>query len=179
VRIAVCGTHTTGKSTLVAELADALPGHTVVAEPFEILEERGYAFAHPPTIDDYVVQLQQSLLSLRRTSPNLIFERSPLDLVAYILASPDANHFDLEEWRAPIIRATSSLDLIITLHPDSAHDPGLPAEETLFRHTVDDVLRDLVDDDEFDQERKVELLSLDGPWDHRVERVLEHIRSAR
>ena len=156
---------------MVAELANVLPGHTVVPEPYEILEERGYQFAHPPTVDDYEVQLRQSLLSLRRRSPNLIFERSPLDLVAYILARPDADHFDVDAWRTSITGATSSLDLIITLHPDSAHDPGLTADEATFRQDVDDILRDLVNDDEFDLEGRVPILSLDGPWLGRLQRV--------
>lgn len=177
MRIAVCGTHATGKSTLVAELVDALPGHTGVPEPYELLEERGYAFAHPPSVDDYVVQLRQSLLLLRRVSPDLIFERSPLDLVAYILASPDADQFDLEAWRAPIARALGSLDLIVTLHPDPAHDPDLPSEETIFRFAVDDLLRDLVNDDEFALEGRVEVLALNGPWDRRLQRVLAAVRS--
>jgi hypothetical protein len=172
VRIAVCGTHATGKSTLAAALMDALPGHVIVPEPYEILEERGYAFAHPPTLDDYVVQMRQSLLSLRRTSPNLIFERSPLDLAAYILASPDADRFDLEVWRAPITRALGTLDLIVTLHPDPTHDPDLPEAESVFRHAVNDILRDFVSDDEFELEGRVEMLTLDGPWDSRLQRVL-------
>ena len=171
MRIAVAGTHSTGKSTLVAELADALPGHAVVPEPYEILEERGYSFSHPPTRDDYVVQLRQSLLSLRRKSPDLIFERCPLDLVAYILASPDADRFDLEAWRRPIATALTNLDLIVTLHPHPAHDPGLPAEEATFRHAVDDVLRDLVNDDEFELDGRVEVLTLDGSWEGRLSRV--------
>jgi hypothetical protein len=171
VRIAICGTHTTGKSTLVAELADALPGHSVVPEPYEILEERGYVFAHPPTLEDYVVQLRQSLLSLRRKSPNLIFERSPLDLVAYLLASPDGTHFDLEGWRMPIMRALESLDLIVTLHPDPAHDPDLQPEEAAFRFAVDNLLHDLVNDDEFELEGQVPILTLDGPWENRLQRV--------
>jgi hypothetical protein len=175
VRIAVCGTHATGKSTLVAGLAEALPGHTVVPEPYEILEERGYAFAHPPTLDDYVVQLRQSLLSLRRASPNLICERSPLDLAAYVLASPDGDTFHLEAWRAPIVRALHTLDLVVTLHPDPAHDPDLPAEEAAFRHAVDDLLRDLVYDDEFELGGRVDVLTLDGPWDGRLQRVLAQI----
>jgi AAA domain-containing protein len=177
VRIAVCGTHATGKSTLVAELADALPGHAVIPEPYEILEERGYQFAHPPTLDDYVVQLRQSLLNLRRKSPNLIFERSPLDLVAYILASPDADRFDMEAWRTPIRRALGSLDLIVTLHPDPAHDPDMPPAEAAFRHAVDDVLRDLLNDDEFELEGQVEVLTLDGAWEGRLERALEYLAS--
>lgn len=175
MRIAICGTHATGKSTLVADLAEALPGHTVVPEPYEILEERGYTFAHPPTLDDYVVQLRQALLSLRRASPNLIFERNPLDLAAYLLTSPDADDFDLEAWRAPITRALATLDLIVALHPDPAHDPDLPAEEAAFRHAVDDTLRDLVNDDEFDLEGRVAVLTLDGPWVGRLHRALAAI----
>ena len=79
MRIAVSGTHITGKSSLVEALGERLPHHAVVAEPYEVLEERGYEFAHPPSIDDFVIQLKQSLLSLRRRSPNLIYDRCPLD----------------------------------------------------------------------------------------------------
>ena len=154
------------------ELAEALPGHTIVPEPYELLEERGYTFAHPPTVDDYVLQLRQSLLTLRRKSPNLIFERCPLDLVAYALASPDGDRFDLEAWRAPITRALGSLDLIVTLHPDPAHDPDLSVDEAAFRHAVDDVLLDLVSDDEFDLDGQVPILTLDGPWEGRLQHVL-------
>lgn len=172
MRIAVSGTHATGKSTLVAALSDALPGHLVVPEPYEILEERGYAFAHPPTVDDFEVQLRQSLLSLRRRAPNCVFERCPLDLVAYILASPDGDHFNLEAWRQPITRAITSLDLIVTLHPDPAYDPGLPLEDARFRFAVEDVLQDLVNDDEFNLLGHVDVLVLDGPWDSRLKRLL-------
>lgn len=177
MRIAISGTHTTGKSTLALALADALPGHTFVPEPYEILEERGYEFAHPPTLDDYVVQLRQSLLSLRRRSPNLIFERCPLDLVAYILACPDADRFDLDAWHAPINRAMSSLDLVVTLHPASAHEPGAPPEDAGFRRVVDDTLRDLIADDAFDLDDNVAVLTLDGSWDGRLERVLKALGS--
>lgn len=173
MRIAISGTHNTGKSTLVMELADALPGHTIVPEPYEILEERGYTFAHPPTVDDYMLQLRQSLILLRRKSPNLIFERCPLDLVAYILASPDADHFDLVAWRVPIVRALGSLDQIITLHPHPARDPELPAPESTFRHAVDATLRDLINDDEFELDGRVNVLALDGAWDGRLDQTLE------
>jgi hypothetical protein len=159
------------------ELADALPGHTILPEPYEILEERGYEFAHPPTVDDYVLQLRQSLISLRRKSSRLIFERCPLDLVAYIQASPDADRFDRETWREPIVRALRSLDLIITLHPDPAHDPDLPASEARFRHAVDAVMRDLVNDDAFDLDGRVSILQLDGPWESRLERIRAYVQA--
>ena len=175
VRIAVSGTHITGKSSLVEALGERLPHHTIVPESYEVLTERGYEFAHPLDVDDFVVQLKQSLITLRRRSPNLIFDRCPLDFLGYIAASPGADRFDLEAWRGPIARAMQSLDLVVSLHADPAHDPAIPLEDAAFRLAVDDVLRDIVDGDGCDLCDGVEILILDGPWEHRVETVLAYI----
>lgn len=176
MRIAVAGTHGVGKSTLAQALVDALPGYSFVPEPYETLTERGYEFAHPPAFEEYLLQLRQSLTTLRRAQPNRVFERCPLDLAAYILADPGADRFDLEAAREPIRRALLSLDLIITLHPDPAHDPGLPLDEQAHRLAVDDLLRDLVADDEFALEGQVDLLTLEGPWDTRLEQALRYLQ---
>jgi hypothetical protein len=177
-RIAVSGTHGTGKSTLVAALGERLPRHATVAEPYGILAERGYTFAHPPGVDDFVVQLKQSLLSLRRQSPHRIFDRCPLDFVGYIIASPGAERFDLEAWREPIARAMKSLDLVVSLRADPMHDPAIAVEDAAFRLAVDDALRDIVDGDDLGLCDGVEVLVLDGPWDRRLESVLAHIQMA-
>jgi hypothetical protein len=175
MRIAVSGTHHTGKSSLVEALGERLPHHTMVAEPYEILEERGYAFEHPPSVEDYVVQLKQALASLRRRSPTVIFDRCPLDFLGYIYASPGAERFDLEAWREPIARAMSGLDLVVLVRADPAHDPVMASDDAAFRLAVDDVLQDIVDGDCFDLCDGVEILVLDCPWGRRVEIVLEHI----
>jgi hypothetical protein len=175
VRIAVSGTHITGKSSLVEALGECLPHHTIVPEPYDVLAERGYEFEHPPGLDDFVIQLQQSLITLRRRSPNLIFDRCPLDFLGYISSSPGAGRFDLDVWRGPIARAMKSLDLVISLHVDSAHDPAIPIEDASLRLAVDDVLRDIVDGDGFDLCDGIEILILDGPWDRRVDTVMTHI----
>ncbi|MFN8593709.1 MAG: AAA family ATPase [Thermomicrobiales bacterium] len=175
MRIAVSGTHITGKSTLVAALAERLPRHVAVAEPYEILAGRGYEFADPPDIDDFVVQLRQSLLSLRRSAPNLIFDRCPLDFLGYIAADPDAVAFEIERWREPVSRAMASLDLVIALTADRAYDPPIDADEAAYRRDVDDRLRDIVVGDAYDLGDGVEILALDGPWDRRVETVLAHV----
>jgi hypothetical protein len=175
VRIAVSGTHITGKSTLVAALGDRLPDHAIVAEPYELLAERGYEFAHPPDLDDYVVQLKQSLISMRRRSPNVIFDRCPLNFLGYIAASPGADRFDLEAWREPIARAVASLDLVVAVHADPTHDPDIPAEDAAFRLAVDDALRDIIDGDDLDLCADVAILILDGPWERRAETVLGYI----
>jgi hypothetical protein len=177
VRIAVSGTHMTGKSSLVEALGASLPHHRTIPEPYVILEERGYAFAHPPTVDDFVMQLRQSLVSLRRRSSNLIFDRCPLDFLGYIYASPDpgADRFDLATWQREIEHAMKSLDLVVAIHADPIHDPAMSIEDSALRLAVDDILRDIVDGDSLDLCEGVEILSLGGPWDRRLEIVLSHI----
>ena len=174
MRIAVSGTHNTGKSSLVEALGARLPQHTMVAEPYEILEERGYAFEHPPSIEDYVVQLKQSLASLRRRSPNMIFDRCPLDFLGYIYASPGAERFDLEAWREPIAQAMARLDLVVLVRADPTHDPVMSMDDAAFRLAVDDMLQDIIGGDCFDLCDGVEIMVLDGPWDRRVEKVLAY-----
>ncbi len=179
MRIAVSGTHAVGKSTLVEALAERLPDHTVVPEPYELLENRGYAFAHPPSVEDFVAQLRQSLAVLRRAAPNLILDRSPLDFIGYIYASPGAERFDVEPWRGPIGAAMASLDLVVSLRVDPGHEPGAPVEDAAFRLAVDAWLRDIVDGDGLDLCDGVDVLVLDGPWDRRVEAVLAHVATTR
>ena len=49
MKIAVSGTHRTGKSTLVASLQEALPELTTIDEPYDLLLDDGYACAAVPT----------------------------------------------------------------------------------------------------------------------------------
>lgn len=175
MRIAVSGAHVVGKSTLAAELARRMPRHVVVAEPYDILAERGYDFSHPPTIDDYIIQLKQSLISLRRRSPNLIFDRCPLDFLGYIAASPGSARFDVEAWREPIARAMARLDLVIFLPADPAWDPDIASDDATLRLAVDDALRDIIEGDSYDLCEDVAILTLDGARDRWIEIVLTHI----
>lgn len=175
MRIAVSGTHVVGKSTLVAALGDHLPDHTVVPEPYELLEERGYEFAHPPSIEDYVAQLRQSLAVLQRSARNLIVERCPLDFLAYIFASPGGERFNVEPWRPPIATAMASLDLLIALRANPAHEPVGLDEDPAFRYDVDGWLRDLVEGDDLGLCGGVGIVVLDGPWDRRLANVLARL----
>jgi len=178
VRIAISGTHRTGKSTLVTALGELLPGYRTVPEPYEILAERGYDFGDPPDVDDFVIQLKQSLALLRRPSPNLILDRCPLDFLGYIAASPGGDRFDPEAWRIPIERAMHSLELVVFLPADASYEPPgvTDGEDAAFRRAVDDELRDIVGSDSLDLSTGIEILTLDGPWNCRVEAVFEVMR---
>ena len=91
MRIAICGSHLVGKTTLAQALAGALPGHELVPEPYHLLEEEGYEFTEMPSVDDFERQLERSLSCLQESGANALFDRCPLDILAYLSAHRDAD----------------------------------------------------------------------------------------
>ena len=120
MRVAVSGTHGVGKSTLVADLARALPGHVAVPEPYLQMLDEGHAFADPPSIEDYEAQLERSLANLEAsgdTTAHSIFERCPADFLAYAAAHEDASKVQLayEQHRRypPMLAAPSGVGAVL------------------------------------------------------------------
>jgi molybdopterin-guanine dinucleotide biosynthesis protein len=166
MRVAVAGTHRTGKTTLVEALAAQLPDHDLVAEPYHALEDDGHEFSDPPTVEDFELQLRHSLAALAEPRPHAIFDRSPLDLVAYLQVLDD--DLDLEPWLDDLRTAMRSLDLVIVL---SAH------EDRRLRARVDERLATLLLDDPFGLDTPT--LEVAGTVEQRVERVLRVLRQGR
>lgn len=87
MRIAISGSHLVGKTTLAEALADALPDHQLVPEPYHLLEEEGYEFGEMPSIEDFELQLERSFHCLQESGPAVVFDRCPLDMIGL---PPDA-----------------------------------------------------------------------------------------
>ncbi len=83
MRIVVSGSHATGKSTLVSDVAMAHPGYTVLPDPFELVDEDD-----PASAGSFVRQLVVAAERLGEWAPgtDVIAERGPLDLLAYLRA---------------------------------------------------------------------------------------------
>jgi predicted ATPase len=99
MRIAISGTHASGKSTLIEAFLATQPGYTFEPEPYTVLEELyGEVFARNPTVDDFERQLEYQMEVLARysASDRVISERSPADFLAYMLALGDRSH--VERW---------------------------------------------------------------------------------
>src|SRR5688572_1296873 len=111
MRIAISGSHRTGKSTLLAELAARLPQYTSVDEPYHLLEEEGHELSHPPSREDFEAQLERSIEEVRAAGDDTLFDRCPLDLLAYLAVHEDADGFDLERWLPVVQEAVEALDL--------------------------------------------------------------------
>ena len=171
MRIGVSGPHGTGKTTLVEELCERLTGHLSVDEPYILLEEEGYAFEHPPSFEDYWAQLRRCMRSLRAPTPRVVFDRTPLDFLAYLaaLGAEVGAAADLPALRS----ALASLDLLVIVPISQETERVLPrAEMPRLRAAMNDALLDLIYDDPLDVCRGVPKIELRGPLQGRVAAVL-------
>ena len=175
MRIAMSGTHRVGKSTLIEDLGDALPEYRVVDEPYHLLEEEGYEFASPPSLEDFLEQLRRSLELLdEEDTRNVLFDRCPLDFLGYLLTHEDSDAFDVEEWLPRIRSALKTLDLVVFVPIEERDRIRLPAhEDSQQRREVDEKLAWLLLDDP--HELRVEILSVHGSGAARVAQVLERL----
>lgn len=149
MRIAISGSHATGKSTLIGELAPLLPHYTVVEEPYYALADEGHAFAGQPSADDYELQLERSIdLITGVPATDVLFERSPIDYLAYLAALPGEGEDAAGHWFSRAAEAVARLDLIVFVpieQPDRI-EVG-ESEGRRLRKRVDAKLRELLVDD--------------------------------
>ena len=174
MRIAISGTHFSGKSSLVEALSEALPQYTTVEEPYHLLQEEGYEFAELPSIEDFELQLERAIESLDETLPNVIFDRCPADILGYLLSHTDADAFNLVEWLPRVQSAIKKLDLVVFLPIEEPDRIVLPlSQDAGYRKRVDEKLREVILENIFDFD--VDVLEVSGSPQTRVERVLAYI----
>lgn len=149
MRIAISGTHCTGKSTLIDEFLRAHPEFAHEPEPYTALvEDFGEEFSAEPCVEDFVTQLEFNLARLRQHAPEgqVIYERCPLDFLAYIAALDSKS---VESYRNSVSEGINHLDLIVYLPlDDEIETPAL--EFPKLRKTVDRRLSAILVDDEFE-----------------------------
>ena len=174
MRIAISGTHFSGKSTLVEALSEALPQYITVEEPYHLLQEEGYEFAEMPSIEDFELQLERSIENLDEGNPNAIFDRCPADILGYLLSHPDAEAFDLKKWLPRVQTAIRKLDLVVFLPIEEPDRIVLPlSEDAAYRQRVDEKLKEIILENSFVFE--MDVLEVTGSPRTRVKRVLAHI----
>ena len=172
MRIAVSGTHCIGKSTLIDEFLRAHPDFAHEPEPYTVLvEDFGEEFSAEPRVEDFFRQLEFNIDRLKQHArgERVIYERCPLDFLAYIAA------LDLHASEAAlglVSDAIQHLDLILYLPLDN-NDSG-EAEYAKLRKAVDRQLSAVFRDDEFGiiSSRNVVVVEATGPIAKRL-RTLE------
>jgi AAA domain len=176
MRIAISGTHFTGKSTLVEALSEVLSKYTTIEEPYHLLLEEGYEFAELPSIEDFELQLERSIESLNESSSNVIFDRCPVDILGYLLSHSDVEAFDLKAWLPRVQTSIKNLDLVIFLPIEEPDRIVLPlSQDSAYRQRVDDMLKEIILENSFHFD--IDVLAVTGSPKTRVERVLMHIHN--
>ena len=189
MRIAISGTHCCGKSTLIDEFLLAHPDFAHEPESYEALqEEYGETFGADPCADDFLRQLEHNVGRLRRNASGgrVIFERSPVDYLAYMFALAELGR-DREANRVAenslgmAQEAILLLDLVVFL---PANDQGVEApesEDPELRSAVDTRLEGILIDDDlgwFGLGRPV-ILTATGSTAQRLQTIESAVGSGR
>jgi hypothetical protein len=157
VRIAISGTHGSGKTTLVEDFIAAHRDYVHEPEPYEWLEDvYGEPLSEEPTVDDFWRQLELSVERLRShgRGAKMIAERSPLDFLAYMLALSDLGRAPRNSQliaAAPELVAAGMehLDLLVVLPLNERDGLAVPdSEDAELREAMNDRLLDLISTDE-------------------------------
>jgi AAA domain len=159
MRLAVSGSHSTGKSSLIAAFVKRRPQYVYEPEAFETLaDDIDLTSSEGPTAEGLQSLLEYTAATVALHGPGacIIHERSPVDYLAYAAASRGtwsraamAGFFGAN---LPVVRASLRyLDMIAFL-PVSLRGPiGASAGGDMrFRKRVDERMRRALLDDEYD-----------------------------
>lgn len=164
MKIAIVGAHRVGKTTLAEELLEHLPGYHLYREPYYEMEESGYVFSEMPDVDDFAMQFEHAVKQLAGEEQNVISDRSPIDILAYIHALDQ--HKDIRSLFETAQETMADTDLVVFVpieEPDVISGaPDLPK----LRSRVNDILIDWVWD------VGVEVIEVSGSLPDRREQVL-------
>ena len=183
MRIAISGTHCIGKSTLIQDFLKIHPKYLYKEEPYYQLQEmHGIEFSDYPTLDDFIEQLGYSLeqLEAHATQPNIIFERCPIDFVAYGMDVAHQEGIDFEDTpiaeKFPEIKESlENLDLIIFLPMTKTHPIACPeSEDPRFQKAVDANLKHIYREELFDllpSHEHPQLIEIWGSPEERIRKI--------
>ena len=138
MRIAVAGTHGVGKSTLIEEFLRLHPEFEHEPEPYAVMvEDYGEEFSAEPCVEDFLRQLEFNLERLGQHGKNVIYERCPLDFIAYIHALESSVSDALMQ---RISDAMQELDMIVYLPLDDTSDGEYPKLRRAMDHQLNEIL---------------------------------------
>lgn len=172
MRIAFTGSHRVGKTTLAEEIAESLPDHEFIIEPYLQLEEEGYLFSEIPTLEDYIEQFNFSVELLQNSDDKVIFDRCPLDLLAYIYAVGKKKN--ISALYEEMTTAIDEIDLLVFVPIEKVdvifcQGSDLPN----LRQEVNDILEEWIGD--FSNE----ILEVSGTLEDRKKQVLDKLTNMK
>jgi AAA+ ATPase superfamily predicted ATPase len=168
MKIAVTGAHRVGKTSLIEKLLENLAGYDSRMEPYYEMEESGYEFYETPNADDLLKQLEYSIKQISTSDNNVIFDRCPVDFLAYIHAVDETEN--IQSLYNKIESVMSEIDLLVFV-PIEEPDLILCQESDYpkLRIKVNDILKNWI------LELGIETLEVKGTLMNRRDQVLRKI----
>lgn len=158
MRIAVSGTHFMGKTTLIEDFVQKHPHYKHEVEPYyQLLDERDMELAWEPSLESLMEELDYSAAQIneRANETNIIFDRCPLDLVAYAMCIAEKDSFDIYDSEVAdrfdaITKALDNLDLIVFLPITKEYHIEYTEENPAYRIAADRHFKKIYRDEIFD-----------------------------
>ena len=163
MRIAVSGTHYMGKSTLIEDFIKSHPDYKQEVEPYDQLQEvKDMELSVEPSLDSMLEELDYSIRQLHQCAKetNIIFDRCPVDFIAYAMCSIDQDSVDINDSEIAerfdeVKEALNNLDLIVFLPITKEHLIEYPEENPAYRKKADKYFKKLYRDAIFIQDMAI------------------------
>ncbi len=196
MRIAVSGTHSLGKSTLVHDWLTANPTYLHEEEPYRALRDwYEIEFRQKSTRLHNGLQLYYNVSRVMRyaqANENVIFDRAPVDYIAYSQYTANHGTTDINdafvESMIPIVReALKRIDVLIFLPITEKwtvqmEDDGIRPVDHPYREEVDALFKEIYRNGRFEImniENGPRLIELWGPPEERINKLAQIIAEKR
>ncbi len=195
MRIAVSGSHSLGKSTLVWDWVQRHPNYQREEEPFRALDGEMYDIRFRQECNRLHNGIQMyynaSRVNLYASSHHcVIFDRAPVDYIAYSQYTADQGTTDIDEAfvMAMVSRVKETLerlDLLVFVPitdrwPVEMEDDGIRPVDLAYRAEVDAIFKQIYREGRFDvisENEAPKLIELWGSRKQRMERLEQVIAS--
>ena len=174
-RIVVSGSHGTGKTTLIEDLAARLPDYVAVEEPYHTMVAEGHEFAAVPDVADFESLIERAIATIaQHDGPNVLFDRGPVDYLAYLAVVSRDTSAAVAEWLPRVQEALESIDLVIFLFIEEPDRTAAAVDARGLRRQTHALLHALLIENAWALHASV--VEVVGSPEQRVRRVLDFLR---
>ena len=196
MRIAISGSHSLGKSTLVWDWVKQHPQYTREEEPFRALDSEMYDIQFRQESNRLHNGIQMYYNASRvnlYSSINdcVIFDRAPVDYIAYSQYTADKKTTDIDDAfvdaMVPRVKETlQRLDLVVFIPmtnrwPVEIEDDGIRPVDLPYRAEVDAIFKQIYRDERFSvmpDKNRPKLIELWGSREQRLDRLQQAAASS-
>lgn len=192
MRIVTSGTHSVGKSTVVWDFLKAHPDYIREEEPYRALcDNYDIKFGKDSTRYCNGIQLFYNISRVQQyQSPQdkVIFDRSPVDYIAYSLYTAHYHQTDLdmafvESLIEPVRQALTCVDVLFFVSINQNHlvdieDDGIRLIDEAYRSEVDAFFKEIYFDNRFDvlpKNHAPKVVELWGSREARIDKMNEYL----